>query len=169
MGSHTSPADVQQVLDAFRRIVQALRESSRAAESRAGLTGAQLFVLQVVADGQPLSINEVAERTHTHQSSVSVVVQRLVDTGLLRRRRSEEDGRRQELSLSAKGERHLKDSPDTAQRELIDAIAALPEKQRVELARTLGTLASAVAPGTKPPAMFFEDKKAPRAKGRRNG
>ncbi len=62
------------MLDAIRRIVQALRESSRAAEKRVGLSGAQLFVLQTLGESPGLSLNELAERTRTHQSSVSVVV-----------------------------------------------------------------------------------------------
>ena len=76
MGSNTSSRHPH-VLDAMRRIVQALRESSRWAERHVGLSGAQLFVLQTLAETPGLSVNELAERTHTHQSSVSVVVSRL--------------------------------------------------------------------------------------------
>jgi DNA-binding MarR family transcriptional regulator len=60
------------VLDAVRRIVQALRESSRQAERQVGLSGAQLFVLQKLAESPASSVNELAARTHTHQSSVSL-------------------------------------------------------------------------------------------------
>ena len=80
MGTHVSRgADVQAVLDGVRRIVQALRASSRWAEQHVGLSGAQLFVLQKLAETPGMSVNELAERTHTHQSSVSTVVSRLVD------------------------------------------------------------------------------------------
>ena len=37
------------ILDAIRRIVQALRVASREAEASVGLSGAQLFVLQKLA------------------------------------------------------------------------------------------------------------------------
>src|SRR5690606_11795637 len=51
MGSNISEqGETQQVLDAVRRIVQALRESSRQAERRVGLTSAQLYVLQKLAE-----------------------------------------------------------------------------------------------------------------------
>jgi DNA-binding MarR family transcriptional regulator len=58
------------VVDDIRRIVAALRASSRGAERAVGVTGAQLFVLQVLAREQALSVNELAERTRTHQSTV---------------------------------------------------------------------------------------------------
>src|SRR5262245_81630 len=104
MGSNTSGAsDTQAVLDAIRQIVQALRESSRWSERHVGLSGAQLFVLQALAEAPGISLNELAARTHTHQSSVSVVVTRLVDAGLVRRGRSGLDARSVTLSLSPRG------------------------------------------------------------------
>src|SRR6476646_1676012 len=100
MGSHVSPAappDVRLVLDAIRRIIQFLRESSREAERRAGLSGAQLFVLRTLAESPGLSLNELAERTRTHQSSVSVVVARLAREGLVERGQAPNDARRMQL------------------------------------------------------------------------
>src|SRR3984957_113806 len=99
--------DARRILDAFRRIVQALRLFDRQAEKAAGVSGAAVFVLQKLADGQPVSVNELAARTHTHQSSVSVVVQRLVDRKLVRRQRSGDDARRVELTITAAGRRVL--------------------------------------------------------------
>jgi tetratricopeptide (TPR) repeat protein len=63
----------------LREIVQALRESSRRAEQRLGISGAQLFVLEKLADAPSQSLNDLAARTFTHQSSVSTVVARLVE------------------------------------------------------------------------------------------
>src|SRR4051794_17364807 len=116
MGPNTSGGEAtQRVLDAIRRIVQALRESSRLAERHVGLTGAQLFVLQKLAEAPASSVNTLAARTHTHQSSVSAVVARLVEQGLVRRAPSTTDGRSVELSLSASGRRALDGAPDLAQ------------------------------------------------------
>ena len=72
-------------MNAIRSIVRALRVSSRMIESKMGMSGAQLFVLQQLAEKPAHSLNELAERTATHQSSVSVVVRRLVDHGYVAR------------------------------------------------------------------------------------
>jgi len=83
MGSNTSNSnDAQLALDSLRRIVRVLREAARLAERRFGLSGAQLFVLHKLAGASPMSLNELARRTHTHQSSVSTVVTRLVEQRL---------------------------------------------------------------------------------------
>src|SRR3954468_12674201 len=92
-GTSTGDVDVRIVLDGVRRIVQSLRESSRRAEKRVGMSGAQLFVLQKLEEAPAQSLNDLAGRTHTHQSSVSTIVARLVERGLVTRMRSPRDGR----------------------------------------------------------------------------
>ncbi|HJY34709.1 MAG TPA: hypothetical protein VJ260_07640, partial [Vicinamibacterales bacterium] len=66
MGAHTSgrPHETRGILDAVRRIVRELHESSRAAEKQVGLSGAQLFVLQTLAEHPGASLNDLAARTH---------------------------------------------------------------------------------------------------------
>ena len=154
-----SPEATRDVLDAIRGIVQALRESSRAAERHVGLSGAQTFVLRTLSERASLSLNDLATATHTHQSSVSTVVTRLVEDGLIRRGRSPEDARRLELSLTARGRDLASRAPDAAQQRLIAAINRLPPRRRRELAATLRELADSVAAIDRIPPMFFEDAK----------
>ena len=150
--------DTQAVLDGVRRIVHALRESSRRSEQRFGLSGAQLFVLHKLGESQPASVNDLAARTHTHQSSVSTVVSRLVEGGFVRRQRSAADARQVELSLTPKGRRLASRAPDVAQERLIAAIARLSAPRRRALASGLSELAAAVHRVSDTPAMFFEEK-----------
>src|SRR6185312_321205 len=76
MGPQSMSTSPQRVLDSIRRIVRLLREGTRASEDAVGLSAAQLFVLQKLDPAVPLSLTELAARTLTHQSSVSVVVSR---------------------------------------------------------------------------------------------
>ena len=75
--SEDSQTEMTRVIDSIRLLVKALRDSGRDAEQKLGITSAQLYVLQALRD-HPASINELAARTCTHQSSVSMVVARLV-------------------------------------------------------------------------------------------
>jgi DNA-binding MarR family transcriptional regulator len=152
----TPASDVRAALDAFRRLVQALR-LDRAARPR-GLSSAQLFALQQIADHPGASVNDLAALTFTHQSSVSVVIQRLVDERLVVRTTAADDRRRQSLELTAEGRRVLRRAPAAVQERLIAAVAALPARERRALARTMEKIARAIAPeeGAHPP-MFFED------------
>ena len=175
MGSHASaptagagkaaradaPGDVRAVLDSLRRIVRALRLSGREATQQTGLSSAQLFVLQRLAEGPAPSIALLAQRTLTDQSSVSVVVARLQRRGLVLRRRSAADGRRAELALSARGLALLRKAPEPAQARLVGAIAKLPGLQRRQLARDLGRLVEEMGAARASAALFFESDAAP--------
>src|SRR5438874_207975 len=107
----TRSSEVRAALDAFRRIVRALRVGARDVERRAGLSSAQLFALQQIAEHPGASINDVAALTFTHQSSVSVVIQRLVAGRLVAKVAASHDRRRQHLELTAAGRRGLRRSP----------------------------------------------------------
>lgn len=155
---------VREVLDAIRRIVRALRIASRATERAAGLSGAQLFVLSKLADGKPVSVNEVAARTLTHQSSVSVVVQRLARRRLVKRTRSADDARRLDIVLTDAGRRALQASPDAAQAQLIDALAAMRPARRKALAGLLEEWLAHAGFAGEPATLFFENDRTSRTK-----
>jgi DNA-binding MarR family transcriptional regulator len=176
MGTHASSgrpsaarAEVRAGLDALRRIVQGVRLSSTHAERVTGLSGAQLFVLQQLAEAPAQSLNELAARTRTHQSSVSTVVTRLVEGRLVSRRRAAADGRRVSLQLSAAGRALLAGAPETAQSRLITALERMSPRRRAALVDGLATLVGALGMAAAPPAMFLEPTEESGWKRRKKG
>jgi DNA-binding MarR family transcriptional regulator len=165
MGAHTSSPptdDVRALLDAIRRIVQSLHASSRDSQSTTGLSTAQLFVLRTVEGSGGLSINDLAARTFTHQSSVSVVVwgqgggARVFIPGD-RGRVDRADARRRLIALTPVGRRVLQGAPRAAPELLVDAVVAMPASSRRATARALERLADAMAARRRPP-MFLESR-----------
>ena len=149
--------DSQIILDSIRRVVQALRLSSRAAEKNLNLSGAQLFVMEKLRVGGPLSINELAQKTLTHQSSVSVVITRLVEKGLVHRQPSKSDGRKLELILAKEGHALLRKNPKTVQELLVKAIEELSFRKRREFASTFLSILNTSGLNSYEPELFFEE------------
>jgi DNA-binding MarR family transcriptional regulator len=151
----------------MRRIVRALGISARTAERSIGITGAQALVLRVLDAHPAQSLNELAVLTFTHQSTVSVVVDRLVSRGFVTRSRSETDGRRVVLAVTASGRHAIRRSPPPTQMRLIAAVNSLPPGRRRELARALKAVVDAMdlAGGTM--GLLFEDRLSVPAGGRR--
>jgi len=144
-------------LRALRRLVRALRLADRAAEARLGLSAAQLFVLERLAEGPAGSMAELAGRTFTDASSVSVVVQRLGARGLVVRATAPDDARRTTLRLSAAGRRLLVTAPRSPQAELLDALEQLSAGERKELERLLEQVVRGMGIDESAPSpMFFE-------------
>jgi DNA-binding MarR family transcriptional regulator len=138
-GNTESREEIVVVVDSIRSIVQSLRISGREAEQRLGVSSAQLYVLQELRDRPALSINELAERTYTHQSSVSMVVARLVENGLVRRSIVRGDARRLSISLTSAGRSVLRRA-EGSQTALITALRSMSRSQLRALAGNLNEL-----------------------------
>jgi MarR family transcriptional regulator, lower aerobic nicotinate degradation pathway regulator len=163
-GDDRGGREARVILDSIRRIVRALRVFDRDAERRVGLSGAQVFVLQKLRGEEVVSINELARRTHTHQSSVSGVVKKLEKRKLLRRSQGIKDGRRVEVSITGKGKKILGSAPAAAQDRLVRAIYGLSSARRMELSRSLVDLVKGTGIEDHSPSLFFEEGKRAGAK-----
>ena len=159
MGSQANPpdpeADVRRVFDALRWIVRALRLAQGGGGRGTGLSAAQSFVLHALREHGALSVGELAERTATDPSSVSVVVRKLHEKGLVGKRTSSEDHRRWMVTLTAAGTRLAEQSPTPVQQVLMGRMAQLAPDQL----HTLAQLLEQVAPppeGLEPAPMFFQ-------------
>lgn len=149
--------DTQRILDAVRKLVRLLRLADRAAQRDVGLSGAQLFVLQELGRTPALSLNDLADRTSTDQSSVSVVVTRLVEAGLVARARDTRDARRLVLTLTRPGRNLLQKAPPVAQQQLIEALEHLPVSERRRFAETFEWLLNELGAEQGIAPMLFEE------------
>ncbi|MET8633091.1 MarR family winged helix-turn-helix transcriptional regulator [Streptomyces sp. NPDC004680] len=82
-----------------------LRLARAAAEALApfGIDGHELAVLVVLAGAEPLSQIEVAARLGVDRTTMVVLIDTLEERGLVRRRRSEHDRRKNIVELTAEG------------------------------------------------------------------
>lgn len=151
-----APEEATQVLDALRRLVRFLRMPASTA-SASGVTTAQFFVLAQLKDAPAPSIRALAERTMSDPSSVSVVVAKLEQQGLIARVRDDQDTRRAGLSLTARGRKLLARAPELPQVRIIAALAAMPKTRRRSIAKALDQLVLAVGAHSIQPRMFFEE------------
>src|SRR3954467_1643848 len=162
-GSVTSSDDTARAMNAVRSVVRALRLNTRSIEGKLGISLAQLFVLQQLSDKPADSLNQPAERTATHQSSVSVVVRRLVDRGLVTRVASSADRRRVQIALTPAGESMLRGAPPTVQSDLMHGMSRMTPQQGSALSELLETWIMPSGIDLAAPPMMFEDEPHARA------
>jgi DNA-binding MarR family transcriptional regulator len=126
-----------QVLKKFRIIFGSVRQHFRDVEETCGVTGSQLWILQEVEKMPGIGVSELAERLAIHQSTCSLLVEKLVTHGLIIKERSKEDQRRVGLRLTEEAARILKKAPGPAEGILPEALQALPESTLLSLDKSL--------------------------------
>jgi DNA-binding MarR family transcriptional regulator len=147
-----------------RVLVAALSHSARAVERSTGVTNAQLFLLQQLAESDSLSVNDLAARARTQQSTVSIVIARLVRAGLASKRKSEDDARMAVISLTPKGRRLLAHAPAPPTTALFRAIESLSARDARALADGLRALVDALELTPPEVTLLFEHAPERRAR-----
>jgi len=160
--SETPGADqraIADVMDGIRAVVRALRLNTRAIEKQLGISLAQLWVLQILAERPADSLNELAMATATHQSSVSVVVRRLVDREFVTRTTAHQDKRRVRIELTEAGRALLVKAPPTVQVSLVAGLRRMSPERREQLATLMREwlTSGGLDLSTTPPMLMEED------------
>src|SRR5436305_5650068 len=131
MEASVPASEVARVAD-FRAALRAfLRKAERNAR-KSGLTPQRYLLLLMIKgaadDSEQSTVRELAGRLQLAQSTVTGVVRRAEEIGLVELERSPVDGRIAYLRLSAEGERRLAStftSNDTERQALLDAFESL--------------------------------------------
>jgi MarR family transcriptional regulator, organic hydroperoxide resistance regulator len=113
-------------------------ESRRAARvqcARVGITATQLDVLKRLDHGGPVSLSQLSERLAATNSTVTGIVDRMEQSGLVVRAQSQQDRRVWQIHLTAKGQELARKIPLRSWDLLRAAAAALaPDEQRTLVA-----------------------------------
>lgn len=125
--NESSGQAVLEVLQQFRLIYGSLRQHFRLVEERCGMSGSQMWVLQEVQRTPGIGISEMGRRLGVHQSTCSLLVDKLVAQGCLLKQRQANDQRRVGLYLAERGKLALAALPGPAEGILPQALSQLPE------------------------------------------
>ncbi len=115
------------VLRQFRLIYGSVKQHFRAVEKACGISGSQLWILRDIAASPGTGVSRLAERLSIHQSTCSLLVEKLVNAGLVIKTRSTTDQRRVGLGITRKGRQLLKIAPGPVEGMLPEALRQLPE------------------------------------------
>jgi DNA-binding MarR family transcriptional regulator len=110
-------------------------------ESRAGgLTPRQFAVLTAVFEQEGLTQTELVGRTGIDRSTLADIVARLLNRGLIQRRRAKDDGRAYAIKLSAQGAKALRDAQPGATAADTRLLTSLPPGKRQDFLDSLNLI-----------------------------
>jgi DNA-binding MarR family transcriptional regulator len=144
-----SPEALPEVLQFMRLlwgVAHALDQTSKRMNQQLGVTGPQRLVLRVVGLFPGLSAGELAHILHVHPSTLTGVLQRLIEQRLLMRTTAESDRRRAQLRLTSKGARINHVTNGTVEAAVGRALKRSSARDRAAAQRLFTALTAALAP-----------------------
>lgn len=135
--THESAA---RVLRRFRIVFNAVKTHFQQVERAAGLGGAQLWALSVVAAQPGIGVSQLARAMDVHQTTASNLVKQLLAGELVEAARDDTDRRSVRLSIRPRGRRLLARAPGPFSGVLPEALDRLPPDVLARLEADLGVL-----------------------------
>ncbi len=114
-------------LVALRRILKATEANVKTLAARSGLTASQLLALQSLATSGEMLVGDLARMLDLRHATISILLDKLQDLGLVERRRHESDRRKVWVRITPAGINRLRGAPGLLQNRFRQRFSALPE------------------------------------------
>lgn len=129
-------------LIALRRILRATELYARDLAQAAGMTPAQLRVLQIVDEKGGATPKALSGQMRVSQATVTALVDKLVASGMVERFSSEIDRRQTNIRMTPRGQVTLERAPDALQQRFVRAFDALADWEQAQLVSSLERVAT---------------------------
>jgi DNA-binding MarR family transcriptional regulator len=114
-------------LVALRRILKATEANVKTLAARSGLTASQLLALQSLATRGEMLVGDLARMLDLRHATISILLDKLQDLGLVERRKHEHDRRKVWVRITPAGIERLRGAPGLLQNRFRQRFSALPE------------------------------------------
>ncbi|MBI1202312.1 MAG: MarR family transcriptional regulator [Rhodopseudomonas sp.] len=146
-GNRSQKQPARTVIDAVRRIMHAADLRSRRLARETGLTAPQLAILQAIAELGEVTTGRISADASLSQATVTVILDRLVERGLVERYRSADDRRIVHSRLTAAGQQALTAAEPAINARLVREFERLPPDKQAELVAALEWMVGALGVG----------------------
>ena len=133
---------LNQALVSIRQILRATELHGKALRIATGLKTSQLLVLQALEDTPEMTVGEITAQVHMAQASVTMIVARLEELGLVVRSRGTTDKRKVFVSLTKAGHDILEQAPEALHQRFAEQFEPLKEWEKTMLVASLQRVAS---------------------------
>ena len=130
------------ILTAIRRVIRAVDLHSRKLSHDYKLTGPQALALKEISSNETITAGELAKRVSLSQATITDIVKRIEQRGLVIRTRDQQDRRKVLISLTEQGEEILNSAPPLLQEKFTRRYEQLEDWEQTLLLSSLQRIAS---------------------------
>ena len=136
------PESTRRVIWLLRKLVQASEMYSKYLQKNYGVTQHQLACLLALFDSGPLPESKLAQTILVKPSTITGIIDRLEQKGLVARERSARDRRIVTIKLTDTGNGLVKQAPPPIQKAIINGLKKLSEQENIKVVKSLEKLVS---------------------------
>jgi len=131
-----------EVLVSLRQIIQAIDLHSKGLVKKHGLTVPQLVILKTVSKEKSITVGAIAKKVSLSQATVTGILERLYNRGLILRNRSDQDRRRVIIEPTNECYKLLEQAPPLMQELFVKQFCELEEWEQLMLLSSLKKIVS---------------------------
>jgi MarR family transcriptional regulator, organic hydroperoxide resistance regulator len=157
MGVMSRDTEIYETMQFLRRIFKALQDYSQEVSSSFGISGPQLWALKILSQEGGLNLGHLSSKMYLRPSTVTGVIDRLENKGLVVRTRDPDDRRVVKVKLTPAGEDQVKKAPNPVQGKMIYGLRKLNKNELNVIHESVKRL-TVIAEAENVKATFFFDQ-----------
>ena len=131
------PESTRRIIWLLRRLVQASELYSKYLQKNYGVTQHQLGCLLALFDSGPMPQSKLAQTILVKPSTITGIIDRLEQKGLVVRERSERDRRIVNINITDAGNELVNEAPPPIQKTIINGLKSLSERDTTKVVESL--------------------------------
>ena len=144
MQNGTDTNGIRDVIYLMRRLMQAEERYTKELNKKFSVSAPQVACLLALLDNGAMSPSQLAKKIMVESSTVTGVIDRLEQKGLVARTRISRDRRVITVELTEAGRRLAENAPPPIQQKIVKGLSKIDEAERAQIIRTLNKLTEMV-------------------------
>jgi DNA-binding MarR family transcriptional regulator len=140
MAVRTEPDRIQQVIHLMRKLMQAGERYTKELNKKFSVSAPQVACLLALRDNGPISLSQIARKIMVESSTVTGIIDRLEQKGLVIRKRVSLDRRVITVELTDAGRRLAANAPPPIQHKIVKGLRKIDEGERTQIIEALSRL-----------------------------
>jgi DNA-binding MarR family transcriptional regulator len=131
---------IQEVIHLMRKLTQAGERYTKELNKKFSVSAPQVACLLALLDNGPISPSQIAKKIMVESSTVTGIIDRLEQKGLVTRARVSPDRRVITIELTDSGRRLAENAPPPIQHKIVKGLRKIEEGERAQIIETLSRL-----------------------------
>jgi len=138
------PDRIQEVIHLIRKLMQAGERYTKELNKKFSVSAPQVACLLALLDNGPIAPSQIAKKIMVESSTVTGIIDRLEQKGLVARTRVSQDRRVITIELTDSGRRLAENAPPPIQHKIVKGLRKIDEGDRAQIIEALARLTEMV-------------------------